>query len=125
MIRTAVVGAALVAGLLTLPAAVGAASPDAAQAAGQITAADAAPFVGNWTLTLDGPNGPASFELSVKVDQDKAVGEIKSAELPAQPITDITKASFIKREGSRTACRIPPSLALPSFQPRACSGPQA
>ena len=91
MIRTAVVGAALVAGLLTLSVAVSAASPDAAQAAGQITAAEAAPFVGSWTLTLEGPNGPATFDLDVKVDQDKAVGEIKSAELPAQPITDITK----------------------------------
>jgi hypothetical protein len=92
MIRTAVVGVVVVAGLLTLPAATVDAAPGVAQSAGQITAADAAPFVGNWTLTLDGPNGPATFELSVKVEQDKVAGEIKSAELPAQPITDITKA---------------------------------
>ncbi len=44
-----------------------------------------------WTLTLDGPNGPATFELSVKVEQDKVAGEIKSTELPAQAITDIAK----------------------------------
>ena len=92
MIRTAVVGVVVVAGVLTLPAATVDAAARVAQSAGQITAADAAPFVGNWTLTLDGPNGPASFELSVKVEQDKVAGEIKSAELPAQPITDITKA---------------------------------
>jgi hypothetical protein len=90
MIRTALVSSVLVAGLLALPATAVAAPPDV-QTAGQITAADAAPFVGNWTLTLEGPNGPATFELSIKVEQDKAVGEIKSAELPAQAITDITK----------------------------------
>ena len=91
MIRTALVSSVLIAGLLAFPATAVAAPPDAAQTAGQITAADAAPFVGNWTLTLEGPNGPATFELSIKVEQDKAVGEIKSAELPAQAITDITK----------------------------------
>ena len=92
MIRTAVAGFVLIAGLLALPATAVATSPEAAQTAGQISAADAAPFVGNWTLTLEGPNGPATFDLNIKVEQDKVVGEIKSAELPAQPITDITKA---------------------------------
>jgi hypothetical protein len=93
MIRTAVVSSVLIAGLLVaLPATAVGTAPDAVQAAGQISAADAAPFVGNWTLTLEGPNGPATFDLSIKVEQDKVVGEIKSAELPAQPITDITKA---------------------------------
>ena len=92
MIRTAVVSFVLIAGLLARPATAAAALQDAAQAAGQISAADAAPFVGTWTLTLEGPNGPATFDLSIKIEQDKVVGEIKSAELPAQPITDISKA---------------------------------
>ena len=93
MIRTAVVSSVLIAGLLVaLPATAVRAASDAPQAGGQITAADAAPFVGDWTLTLEGPNGPATFDLSIKVEQDKVVGEIKSAELPAQAITDITKA---------------------------------
>ena len=93
MIRTAVVSSVLIAGLLiALPATAVGAAPDAVQTAGPISAADAAPFVGDWTLTLEGPNGPATFDLSIKVEQDKVVGEIKSAELPAQPITDITKA---------------------------------
>ena len=91
MIRAAVVCAGLVAGLLTLPAATVDAAQGVAPSAGQISAADAAPFVGTWTLTLEGPNGPATFELSVKVEQDKVAGEIKSAELPAQAIADITK----------------------------------
>ena len=92
MIRTALVSSVLVAGLLVaLPATAVGAAPDAAQAAGQISAADAAPFVGNWTLTLKAPTA-RHLDLSIKVEQDKVVGEIKSAELPAQPITDITKA---------------------------------
>ena len=91
MIRTAIVGAAFVAALMSLPASTLDAAQGAAQPAGQISAADVAPFVGDWTLTLTGPNGPATFDLNIKVEQDKAVGEIKSAELPAQAITDITK----------------------------------
>lgn len=92
MIRTAVVRSALIAGLLVALPATGARAASNAPQAGQITAADAAPFVGNWTLTLEGPNGPATFDLNIKVEQDKVVGEIKSAELPAQPITDIIKS---------------------------------
>ena len=56
-----------------------------AHAAGQVTAADAAPFVGDWTLALQGPNGPGTFELSVKVEKEKVSGEISSELLPKQP----------------------------------------
>jgi hypothetical protein len=56
------------------------------------TAADAAPFIGDWTLTLQGPNGPGSFELSIKTDKDKVVGEIANANMATLPITEITKA---------------------------------
>ena len=41
---------------------------------------------------MEGPNGPAAFDLSVKIDKDKVVGEIASATLATQPITDITKS---------------------------------
>ena len=67
-----------------------AASPMAPQPA-PATAADAAPFVGDWTLTLQGPNGPGSFELSIKAEKEKVVGEIANANMPASPITDISK----------------------------------
>ena len=80
MIRTALASTALVATLLA-PAAVRA----------QATAADAAPFLGDWTLALQGPNGPATFNLSVKVEDDKVVGEIGSDALPVQKITSISK----------------------------------
>jgi hypothetical protein len=70
----------------------------AAQAAGtapasaQVTAADAAPFIGSWTLTMQGPNGPGAFDLTVKVDKGKVVGEITTAQMPANAINDVTKA---------------------------------
>ena len=57
-----------------------------------MTAADAAPFIGEWTLALQGPNGPGAFDLTVKVEKEKVVGEITGADMPTQPITDVTKA---------------------------------
>lgn len=88
---TAVLGAAILAVLLAA-AGVAARAPQGAQAAAQVSAAEAAPFIGEWTLELQGPNGPGTFELSVKVEKDKVVGEIAAATLETQPITDITKS---------------------------------
>ena len=93
MIRTAVLSCALVAGVLTTHTAALAASTAAdVEQARQATPADAAPFVGDWTLTLQGPNGPGAFELSVKVESEKVLAEIASEMLPKQPITSITMA---------------------------------
>jgi hypothetical protein len=80
MIRSALIHTVLVAGLLT-----------PVQSAGQITATDAAPFLGEWTLTLQGPNGPGTFDLTVKAEKEKVVGEITNPQLPTQPITSIAK----------------------------------
>ncbi len=91
MIRTVIASTALIAGLLTVPDVAARPAAGAVQSAVQVTAADAAPFVGEWTLAMQGPNGPATLDLAVKVENDKVVGEIKSAELPAQAITDVTK----------------------------------
>ena len=92
MIRPVIISTALIA---LLPAPSGSAwSPAliaAQQSAGQVTAADAAPFVGDWTLTLEGQNGPAAFELAVTVEKDKVVGEITHPGAPARPITDVSK----------------------------------
>jgi hypothetical protein len=90
MIRSALASTALIAGLLISPAA---AAPAArhTQSGGQVTAADAAPFLGDWTLNLQGPNGPGTFDLSVKVEKDKVVGEIANANMASQAITDIVK----------------------------------
>ena len=84
MTRTVLFIAALTASALWATAAI------SAQAAGQVTPADAAPFIGDWTLTLQGPNGPGTFALSLKVEKDKVTGEISSEQLPKQPIRDIS-----------------------------------
>jgi hypothetical protein len=81
MIRSALIHAVLVAGLLA-----------PVQSGGQVTATDAAAFLGDWTLTLQGPNGPGTFDLTVKVEKEKVVGEITNPQLPTQPITSIAKA---------------------------------
>ena len=80
MIRTTLVSTVLVATLLA-----------PASALAQVTAADAAPFLGDWTLAMQGPNGPGTFNLSVKVEDDKVVGEIGSDALPTQKVTSISK----------------------------------
>jgi hypothetical protein len=97
MIRRLVLSMTLVA--LALPHAVGAdsARPASAQTGSQVTAAEAAPFLGEWTLALQGPNGPGTFELSVKADKEKVSGEISSDALPRQAIREISlvKTSLI------------------------------
>ena len=62
------------------------------QAGSQVTPAQAAPFIGNWTLALEGPNGPGAFELSVQVEKETVVGEISSDQLAKQPIREISMA---------------------------------
>jgi hypothetical protein len=91
MIRTVIASPALMTGLLTAPGLAAVPASAAAQSAAAVTAADAAPFIGDWTLAMQGPNGPGAFDLAVKVEKEKVVAEIKSAELPLQPITDIAK----------------------------------
>jgi len=58
----------------------------------QVSASDAAPFIGDWTLTMDGQNGPALFALKLKVDGDKVTGEISSEQMAPTAIADIKKA---------------------------------
>ncbi len=91
--KRAIAGFALAVGLLpgTNPLAARAAH-QTAQPAAQIAAADAAPYLGDWVLELQGPNGPGTFDLNVKVEKEKVVGEIATPTLDTQPITDITKS---------------------------------
>jgi hypothetical protein len=93
MSRTTACGVVLAAALLAVPhAAVRAETSSREQAAGQVSAADAAPFIGEWTLTLQGERGPGTFDLNVKVEKDKVVGEITGAQMPAQRIEDAAMA---------------------------------
>ena len=66
------------------------AAPAASGAPAPATPESAAAFLGDWTLTEEGPNGPATFVLAVKA-KDGAVGaEISSEMQPLQQITDVT-----------------------------------
>ena len=62
------------------------------QGTSQVSAADAAPFLGDWTLALQGPNGPGSFALSISVEKEKVTAEIASEQLAKQPISTISLA---------------------------------
>src|SRR5678815_2049986 len=63
-----------------------------AQGASQVSAAEAGPFLGDWTLALQGPNGPGSCQVSVRVEKEKVAAEISSDELAKQPISTISLA---------------------------------
>jgi hypothetical protein len=55
------------------------------------TPENVASFLGDWTLTAEGANGPATFALSVKAEEGKVAAEISSDMQPRQPITDISR----------------------------------
>lgn len=83
MSRVAAASTLLIAGLMA-SAVVAAPAVVAAQTAPApvpATAAEAAPFLGDWTLTMQGPDRSASFDLTVKVEGEKVVGEISAAEM--------------------------------------------
>ncbi len=92
MIRTLIAATALMAGLVISFGVAAGPAAHAAQPAGQVTAADAAPFVGEWTLDLQGPNGPGAFDVIVKVEKEKVTGEITGGTIATQPFADVSKA---------------------------------
>jgi hypothetical protein len=101
MFRTVAVGLLLALALIPAgektafaQAAAPAAAPAPAQNAPAPVAAtpeNAAAFIGDWTLTAEGANGPATFNLTVKNDAGKVVGEISSEMQPKTPIADVWK----------------------------------
>ena len=82
MFRTALASTVLAAMTIAGPA---------AQAPAPVTAADAAPYLGEWTLALQGERGPATFNLSVKVENEKVVADVSSDVQAAQKISTISK----------------------------------
>lgn len=67
--------------------------PFAATAEAQLAPADAGTFMGNWTLTLDSPQGAFEQNVVLKDEAGKVVAEMTSAIQPeAQKVTDITKS---------------------------------
>jgi hypothetical protein len=94
MSSTITQSAVLVGALLTIatPMAARSAMMVGQQAAAQVSAAEAEPFLGDWTLALQGPNGPGTFTLSLKVEKEKVSGELLNEMMGTQPIKDISKA---------------------------------
>ena len=66
------------------------AAPEQAAATPSIAPADLAPFLGDWALTLSGPNGPASMDLSVKTEKDKPAADLTSEAMPKQTISEFS-----------------------------------
>jgi hypothetical protein len=96
MVDIKVVAATLLAASVTFGAGPEAAPPrtNSPQVAAvpSIAAADLAPFLGDWTLTLSGPNGPAAMVLSIRREKDKPAGDLSSDALPKQAISDFSMA---------------------------------
>ena len=80
MIRTLLLLSAIAFALVFLPAAA------LAQAATAATPENAASFIGDWTLSLEGGMGASQAALSIKVDAGKLVGSISNAGQQGQPI---------------------------------------
>jgi hypothetical protein len=58
----------------------------------QLKPAEAGPFMGDWALTLDGPQGAFEMSLKVKDEAGKVVGEVTSQVQPdVQKVNDVTK----------------------------------
>jgi hypothetical protein len=103
MFRTAAVSSFLALALIPagqMTAFAQAAAPAASPAAAQNPAApvaatpeNAAAFIGDWTLSAEGANGPATFALAVKNDGGKVAGEISSEMQAKTPITDVWKGA--------------------------------
>jgi hypothetical protein len=56
----------------------------------QVSAADAAPFLGEWTLDMQGANGPATFTLTISAEKEKVTAEIASDAMEKQAIPSIS-----------------------------------
>jgi hypothetical protein len=65
--------------------------PASASSQDIVSAADAAPFLGEWVLALEGANGPGTFNLSLRVENDAVTGDIGGEQLATQKFTSITK----------------------------------
>lgn len=57
-----------------------------------LSVADAAPFMGAWTIVLDTPQGAMPMDVNVKDTNGMVTGEIGSDMMGVQTITDVTKS---------------------------------
>ena len=93
MVRSLAISCLVAAATMSIGKSTLAAQSPAAAAAAPVAATpqSAAAFLGDWTLAAQGPNGPSTFDLSIKADAGKVVAEIASDVQPKQAIADITK----------------------------------
>jgi hypothetical protein len=56
-----------------------------------LTVADLGSFAGEWTLTLDSPQGPFEQSLTFKDEDGKAIAELNNEMLGLTKVTDISK----------------------------------
>jgi hypothetical protein len=61
-------------------------------AAQSITAADAAPFMGSWTLKMSGPDGPFQLGLKISTDGDKVVADLTGDQIAPSKATETLEA---------------------------------
>ena len=63
-----------------------------AQAPAPLSTADAAKFMGAWLLTLESPQGPFALTMTLTDSDGKVACELTSDIMPAQKVTDVSKA---------------------------------
>ena len=71
--------------------------PQLAAAQSALAVADAAGFMGGWTLGLDTPQGALSMELTLKEDGGKVAGSISAEPM----IPGVTKITEISKDGAK------------------------
>jgi len=64
----------------------------ALRAQAPLPVADAAKFIGGWTLTLDSPQGPFVLTMTVSDSEGKVAAELASDVMGTQKVTDISKS---------------------------------
>ena len=63
-----------------------------AQGPSALPTADAAKFMGAWILTLESPQGPFALTMTLTDVEGKVACELTSDVMPAQKVSDISKA---------------------------------
>ena len=95
MFRAAAVAIASAALLVLAPTSSSAQTPAAAPPLTVATPADAAPFLGAWTVKGESPVGPFTNVVTVKVEGEKIVGTVSSDLQPTAQFSDVQKTGVV------------------------------
>jgi hypothetical protein len=55
------------------------------------TPESAKPFLGDWTATLDAPQGPAAFSIGIKIEAGTVVATVSNEMLGQSSVSNITR----------------------------------